>query len=83
MKKFKIVSFVILLSCFSISCEGIIDEAINKVCEIGIKQVKEDYADLIKNVKNDPDLTQEEKDVQIVTLEDQRDEEIQEIKDEC
>ena len=83
MKKIKILFFVILLSCFSASCGDIIDEAFNKVCEISIKQVREDYTDLIQEVRDDPNLTQEQKNDQIAILEDQRDEEIQEIKDDC
>ena len=85
MKKFKILFFVVLFSLsFSlVSCGDVIDQVIDKVCQVSINAVKKEYTELINNVKNDPNLTDEQKREEIARLETERDVNIEDIKVNC
>ena len=85
MKKIKILLFVVLLSCFSISCDvdKLLDRVSEKTCEIGVREIKDEYNDQINVIKNDTNLTQEQIDEKIAALIIKRDEEIKTFEMDC
>lgn len=83
MKKFKFVVLTVIISFFLSSCSDLVDEVVSKVCEVGVKEIRDEYNIQIDQIQNDPDLSQQEKDDQIATLTNQRNEDIQVFESEC
>ena len=83
MKKIKTLFFIVLFSFSLVSCAGVIEEVFDKVCQVSINAVKKEYTELINDVKNNSNLTEEEKRDEITRLQVERDQNIEDIKVNC
>lgn len=80
MKKLK---FFFCLFSIALVLNSCADEISDKLCDIEIKNINEEYDDLVAEVRNDSSLSEEEKTYQISVLNDERAEEIAYAEDEC
>ena len=77
MKKIKTIA--VLLLFMSLSCD-VVEE---KICDVAIKQVEDEYEEWILEVRNDTSLSDEEIEEEIRLLNEELQEEIKELKDDC
>ncbi len=80
MKKLK---FIFCLFSIALVLNSCADEIVDKLCDIEIKNINEEYDDLVAEVRKDSSLSEEEKTYQISVLNDERAEEIAYAEDEC
>lgn len=75
--------YLIALLFSLVSCGGIIDEITNKVCDLAVKELNEEYDQYVQEVKDDTTLSEEEKTIQIADYEEERKELIAETQQDC
>ena len=74
-----IKTIVILLLFITLSCDAVED----KVCDVAIDQVKDEYKEWILEIQNDSNLTEEEIEEEINYLNQELQEEIALLKEDC
>ena len=83
MKINRFLVLAVLLLFFLNSCEDIVDGIVDKVCDVGVKEIRDDYNGQISQIQNNPDLSQQEKEDQIEALTIERDDEVELFKSDC
>lgn len=74
-----IKTIAVLLLFLSFSCD-VVEE---KICDVAIKQVEDEYEEWILEVQNDTNLSDEEIEEEIRTLNEELQAEIKELRDDC
>ena len=85
MNRPKLIFYSFLISLFLISCDPdeIIDKLTDAVCDVSINQINDDYDDLVLEVQNNANLSEEEKTTRINELNNERAKEVAEIEEDC
>lgn len=74
-----IKSIAVLLLFMSFSCDVVED----KVCDVAIDQLEDEYKEWILEIENDTTLSDEEKEDRINELNNEKNLEIKELRDNC
>lgn len=74
-----IKTIAVLLLFLSFSCD-VVEE---KICDVAIKQVEDEYEEWILEVQNDTNLSDEEIEEEIRILNEELQAEIKELRDDC